>query len=136
MPLRTTYWLMQEGGRILGADIAGLTKDGVLRDLVVSHRERKKEIWFLFSAPTASPAFKLTCLGQLGDEDDRFLGFMERLGLVAGKPAPGVSVGVVVNNNPSEKPKELSEQEGEALARAIVSARQDQRNRIRETDAP
>ena len=59
IPLRTIYWLIQEGGRLLGGELKTLTETGLLREPFVHHQERKKELWFLYSTTR-----KATCFTQ------------------------------------------------------------------------
>ncbi len=79
IPLRTVYWLIHEGGRLLGGELKTLAETGLLRELVLHHQERKKELWMLFST-TRQDRVKIACLAQLAEEDVHLLNLAERWG--------------------------------------------------------
>ncbi len=85
IPRRTVYWLLQEGGRILGGHLKTLTQAGLYRELFLHHRERTKELWFLFSR-TKQDHVKVACLVQLAEEDERLLHLAERMGIIGQWP--------------------------------------------------
>jgi len=85
IPRRTVYWLIQEGGRILGGHLKVLTQAGLYRELFLHHRERTKELWFLFSR-TKQDHVKVACLVQLAQEDQRLLHLAERMGMIEQRP--------------------------------------------------
>ena len=82
--LDQVYWYIQEGGRILSGDLKRLTEAGLLRELFLHHKERKKELWLLYSSAKYD-AVKVSCLRQLAEEDDRALDLAERLGIIEQK---------------------------------------------------
>ena len=84
IPLRTVYWLIHEGGRLLGGELKTLTETGLLRELVLHHQERKKELWLLFST-TRQDRVKIACLAQLVEEDVYLLDLAERMGIISQK---------------------------------------------------
>ena len=86
IPRRTAYWLLQEGGRILGGQLKQLTQEGLYRELFLHHRERRKELWFLFSR-TKQDHVKVACLSHLAEEDERLLHLAERMGIIDQKMA-------------------------------------------------
>ncbi len=72
IPLRTVYWLIHEGGRLLGGELKMLAETGLLRELVLHHQERKRELWMLYST-TRQDRVKVTCLALLAEEDVHLL---------------------------------------------------------------
>ena len=84
LPRRTVYWLVEEGGRILGGELKFLAKKGLLRDLFFNYQERRREYWFNYSS-AKSIKDKLNCLGQIREEDRFALNLAERLGFIEQK---------------------------------------------------
>ena len=81
LPLKQVYWLIEEGGRIIGGDLKLLAKRGILKELFASHQERKKEFWLTYRS-TRQGAIRVSCLARLSEEDKWFVELAERLGLI------------------------------------------------------
>jgi len=87
VPLRTVQWIIQEADRITDGQIGRLNEEGVLRELYLGHRERKRTLWQLYTTARLE-VVKVACLKQLVDEDERFETLAERLSVL--KPLPVV----------------------------------------------
>ncbi len=85
IPRRTVFWLIQEGGRILGGDLKRITEEGLYRELFFHHDERKRELWLLYSSARKETA-KVACLARLAEEDRVVLDLAERMKIIEAKP--------------------------------------------------
>lgn len=81
IPERTVRWLIQEGGRILGGELKRLTKEGLIREMFLAHRERKRQLWALFSSAKREQT-KIAALARLMEEDELCMDLVERFNLL------------------------------------------------------
>ncbi|MBI4430101.1 MAG: hypothetical protein HY587_00105 [Candidatus Omnitrophica bacterium] len=81
IPERTIQWLIREGGRILGGDLKLLTKEGVIREMFLAHKERKRQLWSLFSSAKREQT-KIAALARLMEEDELCMDLVERFNLL------------------------------------------------------
>ena len=88
LPLRTVYWYLEQGGRILGGQLRALTEAGLIQMLFLSHLERKRHLWALYQTTNQASA-KVACLGRLADEDERLLILVDRMRLGTVKEPEG-----------------------------------------------
>ena len=84
LPVRTVNWYLEEGGRILGGELKFMVKRGLLREFLLHCQERKKELWFNYSA-SKSVKDRVRCLQQLAEEDRTALDLAERMRLIEQK---------------------------------------------------
>ena len=85
LPERQVYWLIQEGGRILGGELEQIAQTGLLRELLLSCRERRKHAWLLFQSATME-VVKASMLKQLMAEDQHMIDLAERMKVLEPKP--------------------------------------------------
>ncbi len=81
LPHSTVYWLIQEGGRLLGGDLTRLAKSGILREMFIKSQYRERNFWTIHATAT-KPKEKLQALEQLREEALFQLNLAERLHLV------------------------------------------------------
>ena len=114
LPLRTTYWLLKHGGRVLGGQLEVLVSSGLVKLLLASQLERRRELWSLL-ASTQQDAVKVSCLARLSEEDDRLLALARGIG-VRIQPSPN---GSTVEDLLQLLDGVLSFSEKQVIARAI-----------------
>jgi len=121
IPRSTLYWLIQEGGRILGGDLKTITSEGLYLELFLHHRERKKELWLLFASARREAA-KVACLARLAEEDATALDLAERMKIIPvkgeGGQEPNVHVSTIIQNVvglPEDALRAFLEREGPSL---------------------
>lgn len=81
LPHSTVYWLIQEGGRLLGGDLTRLAKSGLLREMFIKSQYRERTLWATHATAT-KPREKLQAIEQLRAEALFQLNLAERLHLV------------------------------------------------------
>jgi len=84
LPVRTVNWYIEEGGRLLGGELKLMVKRGLLREFLLHCHERKKELWFNYTA-AKSVKDRVRCLQQLAEEDRTALDLAERMKLIEQK---------------------------------------------------
>ncbi len=84
LPAEQVYWYIQEGGRILGGELALITSSGLLKEMVLNSRERRKQGWMLY-ATAKQEAVKTSILRTLVVEDQHLIDLAERMKLVEPK---------------------------------------------------
>ena len=82
----TVYYLIQEGGRILGGELVMVSKHGLLSEFVLGCRERRKHLWLQYGT-TQDPlgTVKVGIMRQLLEEDHWLIDLAERMKLVEPK---------------------------------------------------
>ena len=81
IPERTVRWLIQEGGRILGGELKRLTRAGIIHEMFIAHKERKRQFWAIFSSAKHEQT-KIAALTRLMLEDELCMDLVERFNLL------------------------------------------------------
>ena len=91
IPVRTVYWLIKEGNRVLGGQFEILVSTGLVKLLFANQQERRRELWALFTS-TQQDAVQVSCLARLAEEDDRLLALARGMGVRIEPPPSGGAV--------------------------------------------